>query len=206
MEQELKNWVKTFYGGCEKAGKVKLVSFNDKYSLCYLKGSTGYVGRMSGNKYSPSEWYVFENLANLDRNYFKIPKPLFSHEGRLTKEMKEDILIRFDLEFPKTERKKHKTFDDIYLVAIDKYAFWGRGFSSPIFCQKLIKKEDNKYITFSISKNKNVTFNTSKYHCTEVDSENREEFCNNLSKLVSEYRKISSALNDKQNEILNVFK
>ena len=72
--------------------------------------------------------------------------------------------------------------------------------------EQLIKKEDNKYITFSTSKNKNVTFNTSKYHCTEVDSENREEFCNNLSKLVSEYRKISSALNDKQNEILNVFK
>jgi hypothetical protein len=204
MSQELEQWVKKFYSGCEKAGKVELKAFNDKYSLCYLKGSTGYVGRMSGNIYCPSEWFVVENFAELDRMWNK-PASLFHHEGRLTAEQKEEIAVRFDLEVPKQKRKESIKPVDKWLIAIEHGAFWGGDFTSPIYYQRIIKEEDNKFTTFSVNRNQNVTFNKNKYYYIVVDIDDLEGTLKNIQNLVVDYKQISSKLRERQTEILGWF-
>lgn len=204
MSQELEQWVKKFYSGNDQAGKVELKAFNDKYSLCYLKGSTGYVGRFSGNAYSPSEWFVVENFAELDHMWHK-PMSLFHHEGRLTAEQKEEIAVRFDLEVPKQKRKEVIKPIDKWLVAIDKDAFWGGDFRSTIYYQRIIKEEDNKFTTFSVSKNQNVTFNKNKYYYTIIDVDDLEGILKNIQNLVTDYKQISSKLRERKTEILGLF-
>ena len=205
MKEQLEKWVKDFYSGSDNAGKVELKAFNEKYSLCYLKGATGYVGRMSGNLYSPSEWFVVENFAEVDRMWCK-PKNLFHQEGRLTKEDKENIIIRFNLEVPKQQRKKSISHEDKYLIAIEQGAFWAGYFSSSVYCQKIIKEDDSKFTTFSTKLNKNVTFNKNKYYYTIVDEDKTKDVLGNISKLISDYKQLSSEIQDKKTEVLKIFK
>lgn len=205
MSQELEQWVKKFYSGSDQAGKVELKAFNDKYSLCYLKGSTGYVGRISGNAYSPSEWFVVENFSELDRMWRK-PTSLFHHEGRLTLEQKEDIAIRFDLEVPKQKRKEVLKPTDKWLIAIEHGAFWGGDFRSPIYYQRIIKEEDNKFTTFSVNQDKNITFNKNKYYYIIVDIDDLEETLKSIQNLVDDYKQTAIKLGKKQIEILGCFR
>lgn len=204
MSQELKQWVKKFYSGSDQAGKVELKAFNNKYSLCYLKGSTGYVNRISGNSYSPSEWFVVENFSELDRMWRK-PESLFYSQGSLTTEQKEEIAVRFDLEVPKQKRKEVIKHLDKWLVAIEKDAFWGGDFRSPIYYQKIIKEEDSKFTTFSVSKDQNVTFNKNKYYYTIVDIDDLEGVLKNIHNLATDYKQISSKLRERRTELLGWF-
>lgn len=204
MKEDLLKWIKKFYSGSSRAGKVELKAFNEKYCLCYLKGSTGYVGRISGNSYSGSEWYVFENFSELD-NMWRLPQSLFHHEGRLTKEHKEDIAVNFDLEAPKQKRVKSKRYDDSYLIAIDNDAFWCGNFTSKIYCQKIVKEEETKFTTFSTAQNKNVTFNKGKYRYIVANIDEMDEVLKEVSEGIKEYKQLSSELYSKKQEILKIF-
>jgi hypothetical protein len=204
MKEDLLKWIKQFYSGSDKVGKVELKAFNEKYCLCYLKGSAGYVSRVSGNSYSASEWYVFENFSELD-SMWRLPRSLFHCEGRLTKEHKENIIVNFDLEVPKQKRVKSKRYEDSYLIAIDNDAFWCGGFNSKIYCQKIVKEEENKFTTFSNSENKNVTFNKGKYRYIVANIDEMDEVLKEVSEGIKEYKQLSSELYSKKQEILKIF-
>lgn len=204
--QEIKKWVDTFYQGSNTQGNVEVKAFNEKYTLCYIKGSTGYVGRISGSSYSPSEWLVFETLAKTERGMFgSTPKPLFRFEGRLTKEYKSKLKKDFDLtllEVPKKEKIVNNA--DTYIIAIDDDAFWSRGFSSAIICSKLIKEEENIYFIEGI--NQNVRLNKNKYKTLKVTEAEKDAKLSEISSMIKDYQSKLIALDNVKYSICDKFK
>jgi hypothetical protein len=206
--QEIKKWVDTFYQGSTTQGKVEINTFNDKYTLCYIKGHSGYTGRISGSVYSSSEWFVVETLAKNERGVFGFaPKRLFTIEGRLTKEHKTKIKQDYDLTVIETAKKDKVVNDpDTYIIALHNDAFWGRGFSSVIMCYKLVKEEDYTYITFSKGDNKNVRINKNKYYTVKVKESEKDAVLSELSELVKDYNIKSSELDTIRTNITSKFK
>ena len=206
--QEINKWVDTFYQGSTTQGKVEVKTFNDKYTLCYIKGSTGYVGRISGSIYTPSEWFVVETLSKFERSGFaSTPKILFSVEGRLTKEHKTKLKEDFDLTVvEKSKIDKVANEPDTYIIALDNDAFWGRGFRGVIMCYKLVKEEDNAYITYSKGQDKNVRINKNKYYTVKVKESEKDVVLSELNAWVKDYNIKSSELDTIRTNITNKFK
>ena len=206
--EDLKKWVDTFYQGSTTQGKVEVKAFNDKYTLCYIKGYTGYTTRMGGNVYSASEWFVVETLAKLERGMFgSAPKCLFRFDGRLTKEHKAKLKADFDLiviETPKTDKVVNEP--DTYIIALDNDAFWGIRFSGVIMCYKLVKEEENAYITYSKGDNKNVRINKNKNYTVKVKESEKDAVLSELNLLVKDYHNKSSELLNIRSNITNKFK
>lgn len=102
-----------------------LVDFNDKYVLVKKKGNTGYVGRISGNRYGAVEHMVFsieylkeqQGQRYNELAVFPGKYALFFKEGKLTKEEKSEILVRFGLSI----KNKRKTAESFRGEAHNKY-------------------------------------------------------------------------------------
>lgn len=110
--KQIQDWVNTFYQGSTTHGRVEVRAFNDKYTLCYIKGHTGYTTRIGGSVYTASEWFVVETLAKVENSMFtQRPKTLFSVDGRLTKEHKEKLKQDYDLTLIE-QAKKDKIEND----------------------------------------------------------------------------------------------
>jgi hypothetical protein len=205
--KEIQKWVDTFYAGSTTQGKVEVRAFNEKYTLCYIKGHSGYTGRMSGNIYSASEWFVVETFAKTERGMFgSAPVALFRTDGRLTKEHKDKLKQDYDLTLIEQPKKAKAVNDnDIYILALDNDAFWGGSFSATIVCYKLIKEEDNAYITFSKGDNRNVRINKNKNYTAKVKEADKDAKLKEMYALVEEYAKHSSALYDTKQRIVKHF-
>lgn len=205
--KEIQKWVDTFYQGSTTQGKVEVKAFNDKYTLCYIKGHTGYTTRMGGNVYSSSEWFVVETLAKIERGVFGCtPKTLFRVDGRITKEHKEKLKTDFDLILSYAP-KKDKIINEpnTYIIALDNDAFWGRGFRSVIMCYKLVKEEDNAYITYSKGQDKNIRINKNKHFTVKVNESDKDTVLSELNTLIKDYNIKSSELDTIRTGITNKF-
>jgi hypothetical protein len=206
--KEIQKWVDTFFSGSNTQGKVEVRAFNDKYTLCYIKGSTGYIGRISGSVYSASEWFVVETFAEREMGVFgSVPKRLFRIDGRLTKEHKEKLKQDYNLTLIEQPKKSKIVNDsDTYIIALDNDAFWGGGLSGSTVCYKLIKEEDNAYITFSNGYNKNVRINKNKYFTIKIKENDKDEKLKEISELIAKYVNLSSELYDAKKSIIQCFK
>jgi len=204
--QEIKKWVDTFYQGSNTQGNVEVKAFNEKYTLCYIKGHSGYVGRISGSLYSPSEWLVFETLAKTERGVFgSAPKSLFRFEGRLTKEHKSKLKQDFNLtllEVPKKEKIINDS--DIYIIAINDDAFWSRGFNSAIMCYKLLKEEESVYIIKGT--NQNIRLNKNKYKTLKVTEAEKDAKLSEISLMIKDYQSKLNVLDNLKYSICDKFK
>ena len=205
--EELKKWVRTFLPGTSDEGKVEIKAYNDKYTLCRLKGSTGYVGRISPSLYTPTEWFIVENFSKLTvQAGGRRPPVLFSLEGRLTKEHQAEIKEKFDLVLMPNENKaKFQNSPDTYILAISDDAFWGHSFSGPIYCNKLVKEEETAFITVDVNGEK-VRINKNKFMTLKVSEKEKDTKFSELLANIGIYRNLSGELYSKKMDIINSFK
>ena len=203
--KDIQKWVDTFYQGSNVNGRVEIRAFNDKYTLCYIKGHTGYTTRMGGNVYSPSEWFVVETLSKCEHNTFGTrPNILFRFEGRLTKEIKQKLKADFDLEVEQTKKEKIIVEPDTFIIGLERDSFWGGMFIGQLICYRLIKEEDGAYITFSKSQNKYVRINKNKYLTFKVKEIEKDVKLAEMKQLFKDYStKLSEANEIKSNIISN---
>jgi hypothetical protein len=205
--KQIQNWVDTFYAGSTTQGKVEVRAFNDKFTLCYIKGSTGYTTRMGGSVYSASEWFVVETLAKTERGVFgSVPKQLFRIDGRLTKEHKEKLKQEYNLtliEQPKKDKVVNEP--DIYIIALDNDAFWGASYSGTLMCYKLVKEEENAYITYSKGQDKNVRINKNKNFTVKVKEAEKDAKLKEISEWIGQYVQLASTLYQTKQEIIKHF-
>ena len=207
MKDELIKWMQPFYQGSNLANKIELLSFNDKYSLFCVKGHSGYVGRISGSHYSPSEWFVFENLSPIiNRSFGSLPNVLYSFEGRLTKEHKTKLKTDFDLTYDNSLKPKIVNEDNTYILAIDNDAFYGNRFTSPIYAVKLVKEEENAFITSANSSDKPIRINKNKNYWIKVKEEEIEAKKTELSAMIVEYSTAASKAEMLKRDIVNFLK
>jgi hypothetical protein len=205
--ENLKKWVKDFLSGTSDEGRVEIKAYNDKYTLCRLKGSTGYVGRISPNVYTPTEWFVVENFSKNEVQAFgRMPRKILSIDGRLTKAHQAELKEKFDLVLlPDDNKKKFANAADTYILAISDDAFWGHSFSGPIYCTKLIKEEENAFITVNDAGEK-VRINKNKFNTLKVSQEEKEAKFSKLVNNIQAYQKLSGEMFNKKMEIIDSLK
>ena len=204
--ENLKKWVRSFLPGTSDEGKVEIKAYNDKYTLCRIKGSTGYVGRISPSVYTPTEWFVVENFSELIvQAGGRSPRKLFSIDGRLTKEHQTELKEKFDLVLlPSESKPKFQNASDTYILAIKEDAFWGHSFSGPIYCNKLVKEEESAFITVDETGEK-VRINKNKFRTLKVSEQEKEAKLSELHNDIQSYRKLAGELYNTKVKIVNSF-
>lgn len=93
----------------------------------------------------------------------------------------------------------------IYIIALDNDAFWGASFMGTLMCFKLVKEDENYYITYSKGQDKNIRINKNKYFTVKVKEAEKDAKLKEMNEWIGQYKQTASALYDTKQEILKHF-
>lgn len=204
-EKEVKNFAKRIYGGTTYSHKMKLITYNDKYVLMQKPPSTEYIGRMSGNVYSESEWLLISFNADV-QEISHSPKKVaaFYKIGKLLKEDKVKLLNEFGIIFPKKEINR-KIKENKWVVILNNSDLGhGMFYEKNVVIAKLIKDNGDSIIAEHLGKQHSYSKQKHKIATFKIET----DAINALFKVIrigNEYQDARKLANAKYAEVSEFF-